>query len=459
MKSGDHLNWGCLTILAAFVAATLGMPLKATCEETVPAKPETLTLEQAIRTAVSNNRLLKNAKLQVDNARTAVSVTRIKGLPGLSITAAGSQLLQPVNFIFPEGVFGSFPSIGPVPPANTTLTSPANFSVIANAALLQPLTQLTRVRLGVKMQRAAADISFEEWRSQRNALVSNVKQLYYGLAQLRSARDTVGESIVFLTELERFVSDNVKQGTTLEADLLDVQARLAKEKHELATLNSSYESTREELNVTLGRDVSTDFAITTVQDAAAPEQTLAELQAEALKSRPEIRQAVLKTQIAADDEKSKRSESIPDVSIGVTYTLQQNIDVVPRELFTAGVIATWQDPFDWGRRRMERSEKARTSEQAENGLEEARSQVLVDLNARYRELQDAISLIDADRLDIKAKQEKRRVSMNRYKESAGLLKDVLEADTALADSNRQCLQDQLAASTASAKLDQAIGEE
>lgn len=427
--------------------------------DTVPQNScDTLTLEQAINIAVSNNRLLKNAALETDKAMHSVSITRTKGLPSLFVTAEGSQLLAPVHFSFPKGVFGNYPVIGPVPSTDTTVTSPANFSVIANATLMQPLTQLTRVRLGVRMQCAAADITREQWRSQRNEIISNVKQLYYGLSQIQSARDTVEEGIKFLTELERFVSNNVNQGTALDSDLLEVQARLARQKHELAVLDNSFASTRDKLNVVMGRAISTDFKIAAVPEASSPACTLEQLQAQALSNRPEVRQALLKTQIARDDERSKRSESRPDVSLGITYTRQQNIDVVPDQLITAGAIVTWSDPFDWGRRKLERLDKAETVRQADNGLEEAKSQILADLNAKYRDLQDALSLVEVDRLQVNAQEEKRRITMNRYKENASLLKDVLEADTALADANRQYLQDQLAASTAAAKLDQAMGE-
>lgn len=450
---------GCtITLLAVIALLVFLMPLKVNADNT-SSKCETLTLEQAINTAVSNNRLLKNAGLDVSKAESAISTTRIKGLPNLYVMAEGSQLLAPVRFSFPKGVFGDYPVIGPVPFANTTIESPANFSVIANATLLQPITPLKRVHLGVQMQRAAKEISCEQWRSQRNELVVNVKQLYYGLAQIQCAKDTVEESIRFLTKLERFASDNVNQGTALESDLLEVQAKLAKQKHELSSLNSEYENTKEKLNVVMGCNVSNDFTITTISQAAAPTQTLAELQNKALTSRPEVRQAFLKAQISRDDERSKRSESIPDVSLGITYTRQQNIDVVPQQLITAGVIVTWQEPFDWGRRKLERLDKARTVQQADNGLEETKSQIIVDLNTKYRDLQDALDLLSADRAAVNAQEEKRRIAMNRYKESTGLLKDVLEADTALADANRQYLQDQLAASTARAKLDQAAGEE
>ena len=449
-----------MTVVSATLLGTmLYAPMPGFCETAKSADINTLTLKDAISTAVTGNRLLKNAEIEVSKAQSAVAITRTKKLPNISLTAAGSQMLAPVDFKFSEGMFGNFPVIGPVPSIDTTVSVPANFSVIANATILQPITQLKRINLGVKMQEASTDIKREDWRSQRNALVANVKQLYYGLAQLQSAKSTIEESIKFLTELERVAENNLNQGTILDSDLLVVQARLTRQKHEEAVIDSSILTTKNKLNAALGRETSTDFNIEPVQESAAPTQTLSEIQTYALDHRPEIRQASLKMQIAKYDEKSKRSESSPDVSLGVTYTRLQNIDVVPEQLLTAGVILTWNEPFDWGKGRHERLEKTRTVEQADNGLQESKSQVTVDVSAKYHELMDALSLLDVDKAEVNANQEKRRITMNRYKENASLLKDVLEADTTLADANRRYLQDQLAVSAARARLDQAIGED
>lgn len=108
---------------------------------------EVLTLDQAVSIATGNNRVLRNAQIEVGKAQSVAAVTRTKGLPQLFVTAEGSQLLAPVHFDFKQGVFGNYPVIGQVPLADTTITAPENFSVIANATLLQPVTQLHRINL------------------------------------------------------------------------------------------------------------------------------------------------------------------------------------------------------------------------------------------------------------------------------------------------------------------------
>ena len=140
LRNTHKYRMGVISVIIAISASLL--PLQSNGDDGINKKCETLTLEQAVNTAVCNNRLLKNARLDINKAESAVSTTRIKGLPNLYIMAEGSQLLAPVKFRFPMGVFGDYPVIGPVPFEDTTIESPANFSVIANATLLQPLTEL-----------------------------------------------------------------------------------------------------------------------------------------------------------------------------------------------------------------------------------------------------------------------------------------------------------------------------
>ena len=87
---------------------------------------------------------------------------------------------------------------------------------------------------------------------------------------------------------------------------------------------------------------------------------------------------------------------------------------------------TWE-PFDWGRRRNDVAEKAKTVEQARNGLRETESQIAVEVGAKYRKWQEAALLLKAARTGHEAATEQFRVTSNKYKEEAALIKDLLQA--------------------------------
>ena len=109
---------------------------------------ETLTLDQAVAVALKSNRLVRAAQLEVDKAAEDVKVAHTYGMPQFSFRLYELQFLTKTNFLFPGGVFGSFPQIGPIPPAATPVPIARRPASIPYFQAAQPLTQLRRVKLG-----------------------------------------------------------------------------------------------------------------------------------------------------------------------------------------------------------------------------------------------------------------------------------------------------------------------
>ena len=113
-----------------------------------------------------------------------------------------------------------------------------------------------------------------------------------------------------------------------------------------------------------------------------------------------------------------------------------NVQVLPQNVATAGFLLTWE-PFDWGRRHNKVVEASKTIEQARNGIQETESQVAVEVGAKYRKWQEASLLLKASRTAHEAAVEKLRVTNNKYKQQASLLKDLLEAQARSSETNAQ----------------------
>ena len=87
---------------------------------------------------------------------------------------------------------------------------------------------------------------------------------------------------------------------------------------------------------------------------------------------------------------------------------------------------TWE-PFDWGRRHNAVAEKSKAIQQARNGSNETEAEVAVEVGMKYRKWQEAALLLKVARTGHEAATEQFRVTTNKYKEEAALLKDVLQA--------------------------------
>ncbi|HOE16565.1 MAG TPA: TolC family protein [Syntrophorhabdaceae bacterium] len=440
-----------IVVLQAFSSGVRG-------QGTVPPEAESLMLDQAISLALQNNNEVKNALLETEKAREQVAAFRTRRLPIFTLSILGARMLKSATFEFPRGSLGTFAATGPIPAKDTDVEAKPQFVTYGSASMAQPLSQQYRIGLNIDLLETNQAIAMEKLRLQRQTTVNDVKHAYYGVLQLQSSLEAAQEAVVFYRELTRVVDQHVAQKAAMRSEGMEVKARLAKAEKDVLALSNAMASQKEQLNRLLARDIRTRFTVSPVPDPSSFVINLDEAGSIALSKRPEVKEARLKVKKAEYNMRIKKSEYIPDVSLAVNYVSVYNVEVLPRDIATAGLLFTW-DIFDWGRKKRELAERSMTIEQASNGVRETESVVLMDVNAKYRKLQEAKAESDASQLGLEAAREKLRTTKNQYAEKTLLLKDVLEAEAALAEANRQYQNALLDLWKAKANFEKAMGEE
>ena len=440
----------------AFVLMLL--PAVAAAQTTNVTITERLTLDRAISLALENNRQIQSAALQVQKAGEDLENARSRRLPVFDIQGQASQLLTPVDFSFPQGAFGDFSGIGPIPATDTNVSVPKQLTYYFSSQVSQPVTQLFRLNLGIDSAVASQAIEQEHLRSQRLSVTNSVKRLYFAILQTESALDTTDQAIALYRELDRTLQVRVAQKVALRSDALDVQFRLAKEQLTRTTYENTLANQKEQLNQLLGRDVRTDFVVEPVSSLSISEIDLNAARTRALDNRPDVREARLKVEQADLDRRAKKAERIPDLSVAVSYSSYFNIDVMPTNLATAGVQLKWE-PFDWGRKGRELASKTHAVEQARLAVRDVEDEVVVDVNTRFRTLAEKRALLNVAQMAQAASREKLRVKTNQYQVQAALLPDVLGLRAEQASSDDTYQQALLAFWTAKADFENAVGEE
>jgi outer membrane protein TolC len=421
--------------------------------------PEVLTLDQAISLALAHNRIVQNAMLEESKQRDGISISKTNLLPIFSINVLEAHLLQDVKLTFPAGFFGTFqPPIGLLPNVPKSLVTKAQWTTFAYGGVDQPITQLYRAHLGVKSQELSRDIAHQQLQLQRQTTSDDVKRAYYGLLQTQATLEATQEQTRLYRELDRVTDQYLQQQAALKADSLDVKTRLANSEYQEVVLRNTLATQKESLNNLLARDVRADFTL-----APTPEVTTYTLdndlaRQKALAQRPEIQQARLKVQQAEYDRRVTKSLYMPDISATLRVVSPFDVQLSPTNIATAGFFLTWE-PFDWGRKRHQLSQKSKTIDEARNGVAETESQVLIDVDNQFRRLQEAQALLKVTLLGVETEQERVRVVTNKYKQQASLLKDVLQEQTQLASANQQYQQALAQYWTARADLEKAMGEE
>jgi len=441
----------------ALLAVSLAAPIGLAAQERESTAVEVLGLDRAVAMALDSNRQLKIAALDVERAQQRVAGARTRRLPTFSTYVLASQLVTPLDFTIKAGQFGVFSAVGPVPSTETKISTPRQPTAYVTAQVAQPLSQLHQIGLSIRAQEVTTAIARETFRQTRQAMVDQVKQAYYAMLQTQSSLESAEHALKYCEELDQVTDRYFVQKVVLKSDTLTVKAQVARARYQIVTLRDALTSQRESLNQLMGRDLRTEFSVQPVAGPTAYETAL-DVGARALDERPEVRQARLKAKQAGLDYRVQASKYIPDVSLAVNYLSTFAVEFLPRNVASVGVLVTWE-PFDWGRKRHELTEKALAIQQADYSVREAEQSVLVDVNARVRKLQQARALVEVTRLAQETEQEKLRVVMNQYPLKAALLRDVLQEQAAVADADNQYQQALLAFWIAKADFERALGGE
>jgi outer membrane protein len=442
-------------MLSVALLAVLGAGMSAGQEAT---SPRVLTLDDAIRLAVANNRSLKVASLEVDKSKWQLAEVKTKRLPSFSGSVLGSQLLNDVSFNFPAGAFGNIPGVGPFPTADTKVTTSRQPIAYVMSQVTQPLSQLYKINLGVRAQELSTKIAGQKARAERQNLVKDVKQAYYAVLQSESELEAAEANVKQYQELDRVVLQRVSQEAALKSDSLDVKAQFANEKYKLVQLRNTLDSRKEYLNNLLGRDIRTDFETEKVPVASFEEVDLKLAQSRALEQRPEVKQAELSVRQAESDRRMANADYIPDVGIAFNYASNFNIDVLPRNMTSIGFELKWE-PWDWGRRRDIVNQKKVTETQAQTQLHEAQARVLMDVNTRFRKLEESRMLISVAQAERDAAQQRLREVTNKYEQQAVLLSDVLRQQASTASASDDYQQALLGFWSAKSEFEKSLGED
>jgi len=449
------------TLCRAFLLLLLGVGVTSMSRAQAPETdfdPPLLTLDEAIQIATRGNRDIQISQVNITKAQEAVAQARTNYLPNLETFVLAGFPLQPLNFIVPAGTFGTYPATGPIPAKNSAIQSPVQFGALISGSATQPLTQIYKVRLAVDQARLGIPLANEGLRGQQQETARQVKEAYYQVAQLQAEVASAKAAVQALIELSTLTEQRLSQETVLASDSLTVKAKLKQQRYQLLVVQDAFELQKQNLNRLLGRDLRTQFTVEMQPLGELAEWDLETARKKALEQRPELREAHLQTKIAEMDVRRERAKYIPDLSAQVGYLGFQNMNFLPQNAGYAGFVFQWQ-PFDWGYKKHRIAELKATTEQKELTEQDAEQRVLLEVEDKFRKLQEARMLLDAQADQREAEQVRFREVTNRYNQQASLLSDLLHQQAAIAQAEAQYQQALAGVWTARAEFDKAIGTE
>jgi len=416
-----------------------------------------LTLEEALHLARAQNYQMKNAGLQIDVVEEQKKAVAAKRYPQLSAEIRGVRNFVDSEYTFEEGSLGTVAG-SPVPSSDVSIDTAKGFTTHYSLTATQPLLQLYEINLNVDKLETEKEIARQQSRQTEQSLALQVKQLYYHILSSESAIEAAKASVQFNEELVKILRDNVAAKTELEYQLLNGEAQLASARHTLMSDSNDLLTAKQQLNILLGRDISTPFRVSST--GAAPQlvydpSVAADL---AVANRPETEAARLQVKAAETDLEIQKTGYLPDVNLVASYGRTEQTRLIPDESLYVGIFAKW-DFFTWGANESKVSGSRLALSQAQNSLRGNEDQVRAEVSQNIRNLELARALVPVTEMAKKAAEEALRVSFNQYKERAILLSDLLNAQAELEEANDNYHQALLGVWNASAALEQSLGAE
>jgi outer membrane protein TolC len=438
-------------VAALFTGATLVQG-----QQTDSTAPRTINLHEAVDLALKHNHVVRLAALRVEEEQHAKELARSAYLPTIRNESTFAHLTDTQFIAIPTGAFGIIGG-NAFPPRSLTLNQGERNFITSGTGLTQPLTELFKIKAGNDVARAELNASREKARGVQNDVALRVRQFYYSILVVQSKHQAIEAKIRAVQDLQGERVQQVKYGSTLEADLIESRAELLQAKQELLTAELQLSDLRLKFNDIVGLPLKTDIALD--PDVPAPAQSCErdECIRVALDSHPEITEARADVEKASAGVRAAKREYVPDIEAFARYSYEENVPFLARNFGTFGVHFGY-DVFDGGKKRATLRERDTRLAQAKENLARITDEVEVRVQTAYNKTERTQQMVAVSRELLATRQEARRVSAQQLQQGAYLPSQVDAAAAQEFEAQTLLLQSQLEYAQAHDELTDAIGQ-
>lgn len=415
-----------------------------------------LTLTEAVRLAVSQNRDVKIARLKVAESRQEKAQARSGYFPEIKNHSTLLRTTALENLEIPAGAFGAIPNIGAVPYRNVQITQGAQTLETSGTGLAQPLTQLIRIRQANRIAASQTAGSKDEVQKAENEVAVKVHELYFGILVARLQKRTADQEIAYSRTNLRESEEAIEKGNALKISAIDGQAGLLQSEQDGLTAELQLNDLTTELNDLLGLPLDTPLELAPVEPTTLQIRAREEYIQSALAENPEILAAAEQVEQAKAGVKSAKTAYIPDVSAIARQSYQNGVPFLVHNFGTFGLTLDY-DVFDFGKRRaVVRENEAKLAEAQEN-LTRLKEAVSVRIERTYNKVERTAQMLQVAREQVRLREESERLATNRLTLGVALVSARQEATAATYKAQASLLQAQLTYLLAGAELEEVAG--
>ena len=415
-----------------------------------------LTLTEAVQLALRQNRALKIARLKVEETEQKKAAAKASYFPQIKNESAFLHTTAVENVEIPRGAFGLVPNAGLVPNQDIFINQGNRTFVTSGTSLIQPLTQLIRIRQANKIATSEIAATRDELKKAENEVAVRVHEVYYGILVTRLQKRAADQETGYAETRLRESDEDIRNGSALRISSIEGRAGLLQSQQTLLTAELQLSDLTTELNDLLGLPLDTSLELSPVQPASREDHPREEYLRLAWAENPQIQAATEVVKQAKAGVTAAKSAYIPDVSALARQSYQNGVPFLVHNFGTFGITLTY-DVFDFGKRRAEVRERESKLAQAQENLERLKEAVSVQVDRSYNKVERTKHMLQVAAELVRLRTEGERLAENQMVQGVVLVSTRRQASAANYKAQADLLQAQLAYLIAGAELEQTVG--
>lgn len=433
----------------------------------------TVTLQQAIDRALEYNDGILATMATIKQAEAGVTIARAGFLPRISVQGSYTRLaeLPTMKMEVPEYGMLNVPVFGPVGDTIGFTVVPGIIGTnimehqmgeienyLTRLSLEQPIFTGGRILDGYRISKLNLDAIREDYRKEKNELVFNVNQSFYGILVLEKLVELMQDTYRQIEDHVKVVEKRYNAGLASNFDLLRTRVQLKNIEPEVIRVKNALELTKIGFKMLLGLSQDTTIDLQGDLKYEPIEIDLTESLKEASLNRPEIKALKLRKEMAGKALAIAKRANWPNVALVANYDYKRPLYFEDRWGTEWNLTLALRMPIFTGfRNRGEIREAVYQLSQIEHILNLLKEGIEMEVRRAHLQIEEAEKIVESQKENIRLAEEALSIVEERYKQGLATSLEVMDTQVALRRAKTNWLQSLSDYLIAKAKLEKAIG--
>ncbi len=440
-----------------------------------PLLAQELTLEDAIETALSNNREIKIAKLEVKKAEEAVSEAFGYALPSLDVSASFAHFLSKPKMAFPDfealltnAAYGILFHEKLIPHDESKLmpiqTKLQSFAQTNNYEATAQLTQIifnSAVFRGIGASQIYLNLSKEQLKAKASEVVLNVKKAFYGVLLTEELLEITQASLKNAEENLDNLRAYYQQGFASDFEMMQAEVMVENIRPKVYELEELNKDTKNKFKMVLG--ISQEENLKVRGKILYSEHILPEMDdaiATAVKKNFDINSLKIKLQIDEEFVALDRSEYWPQLAAFGNLTYAGSSDDWNFQNYSSTTVglSLSMNIFNGNRTARKVEQSLIGLRQTEEQISTLKDYIISEVKKTYYNIERVKVQINAVERNVSLAEKAYEIALKRYDEGTGTQLEIKNANIELHTARTNKLQVVHQYIIAKAELDKLLGQ-